>query len=119
MKKEFRCWDKANKRWLSNSWHGNYDDLYFDDINEILKSIEDDQDYTLQQYTGLKDKKSKKIFEGDIVTSTKGENQVNGRIKYNAPAFEIVDDTGKWLEGFCDNIEVIGNIYENKELLKT
>lgn len=72
---------------------------------------------TVGQYTGLTDKNGKKIFEGDIIRS----NSERGYIEYypNDCAFEVVDDHGfYWLISEMSNIEVIGNIHDNPELLK-
>lgn len=81
---------------------------------------------TVGQYTGLTDKKSKKIFEGDIV-SFKRVNALGyttsrvGDVRYynELPIFYIMATTGDawdWVE--CENIEVIGNIHDNPELLE-
>ena len=72
----------------------------------------------LMQYTGLKDKNGVKIFEGDIVEFDGDEI---GVIKYTDGCFEIEADG--FTETFYYNrygyeVEVIGNIYEDKELLK-
>ena len=72
---------------------------------------------TVGQYTGLTDKNGKKIFEGDIIRS----NSERGYIEYypNDCAFEVVDDHGfYWLISEMSNIEVIGNIHDNPELLE-
>ena len=72
---------------------------------------------TVGQFTGLTDKNGKKIFEGDIIRS----NSERGYIEYypNDCAFDVVDDHGfYWLISEMSNIEVIGNIHDNPELLE-
>lgn len=71
---------------------------------------------TLGEYTSIKDKNGKKIFEGDIVLAD------NGHIGY------VVFRNGSFVKGcschnsvntfYGDNETVIGNIYDNPELLK-
>jgi len=71
---------------------------------------------TIGQYTGLKDKNGKKIFEGDIVKSKYGV--FKSKVEWNDSFCGFFpfcnNDTGI----FADECEVIGNIYENKELLE-
>ena len=79
-------------------------------------------DFILMQYTGLKDKNGKEIYEGDIVTSGH-TNVIEGVVTYRAPEFIIKMPRGKMWGAFMLRAdqnqfqEVIGNIYENKELL--
>ena len=67
----------------------------------------------LMQYTGLKDKNGKEIYEGDIVSNNLKEQ---GIVKWKGIGFDWGDDFSKG-KGDTDEIEVIGNIYENPELL--
>jgi uncharacterized phage protein (TIGR01671 family) len=77
----------------------------------------------LMQYTGLKDKNNKEIYEGDMVFYEDHEwevrlvydrwDMVNGDKTVRDDDF--ADDPGWTSWGFC---EIIGNIYENPELLK-
>ncbi|KMO86411.1 hypothetical protein AB840_08055 [Megasphaera cerevisiae DSM 20462] len=88
----------------------------------------------LMQYVGLKDSNGKEIYEGDIVKCT-GDEWPNGmnviyEVIYGAdndyPAFDLIDEYGNNIyiaNGILHfkskgTIEVVGNRYENPELLK-
>ena len=78
---------------------------------------------TVGQYTGMLDKNGIKIFEGDIVDfSDRSDGDGYGVVRYdeNETEFEFESDNicrslGSY---YPKNIEVIGNIYDNPELLK-
>lgn len=76
---------------------------------------------TIGQFTGLTDKNDKKIFEGDIV---KGKDnlekslEVYGYIDHKYGSFVIVGDFMTHYRWLDYEVEVIGNIYDNPELLE-
>lgn len=74
--------------------------------------------YVVMQYTGLKDKNGKEIYEGDICFAESKEYPRNKQVIWNEELarFEFDYPLGKSLLS-TDSIEVIGNIYENPELL--
>lgn len=77
------------------------------------------EEVELMQYTGLKDKNGKEIYEGDIVKADFFEKQVVGKISYGMGCFCITNSGVSDNQLFIfNNYEVIGNIYENPELLK-
>lgn len=88
------------------------------------------QGYHVMQYTGLKNKNGKEIYEGDIL----GRYTPTGKLKdwwivvwTEEPAAFYADEQPGWdgtVHGFdipenWEKLDVIGNIYENPELLKT
>lgn len=99
---------------------------HFDRDNYSLDAVEVDPQ-TVGEYTGLKDENGKEIYEGDILSS---EYPVKGKrnchpVVWGSGRWEvdhIVNDCCRaWrgdLNGHHASEEVIGNIYENPELLK-
>lgn len=136
---EFRAWLRNEKRMV------NIQDLILNGtgvvgFQESNKNPITDGGYhfimfELMQYTGLKDKNGKKIFEGDIVRTyrlnadkyledrTREYDEFIGVITWNEVYLEyyIQKNSNEYedvLKPFELHYEVIGNIYENKELLE-
>ena len=85
----------------------------------------EDKELIIMQYTGLKDKNGAEIYEGDILTRNNKVGIINVEVRFNddRASFELHKRYYNINYDFdCDNIldfdlKVIGNIYENKEIL--
>ena len=95
-------------------------DLCFYPHCEINEWIEIDPK-TLCQFTGMIDKNGKRIWENDIVSGYFNHKKITGFIKYGSNAVYYIEREGSYgihLDNSEDWLEVIGNIFDNPELLK-
>lgn len=132
---KFRAWNKYTNTMIRNILVG--------DRCIIAKRVDEDGDicfteietyndaridYIPLQYTGLKDKNGVEIYEGDIVKTSRYNNTLDGILGIaifirgsfclRCPEFESNQHVNLCEFGIVGNhLEVIGNIYENKELL--
>jgi uncharacterized phage protein (TIGR01671 family) len=112
---KFRAWDKDAKTMIYYDYIHPISIMFNGIINYGGKDMTDD--FELTQYTGLKDKNGKEIYEGDILLDTDTQNI--REIIYNAPSFVLKDDNEYFYWTFhANDYIVIGNIFENPELLK-
>ena len=124
---KYRAWDKHGQKMFANDeliiWNGN---VYANDSKKLtcnnLKGWSIDDEY-LMQSTGLVDKNGKEVFVGDIIKCTRGclhevyiEKEYGGTYFGEMPAVYLKD----LREGYAwtEHEEIVGNIYENPELLE-
>lgn len=138
MKREikFRAWNKENECYLydiqraydtlsgcvkdENGENAGYDE-------ECFAGFLDNDRYVVEQYTGLKDKNGREIYEGDIIVThpkMKYEIPKIGVVQYGdcRPMFQYKSGDGEeysiWSNNVYRTYEVIGNIFEDPELLE-
>ena len=126
MRPEFRAWTEEGKAMYYGVYPFkdgtlllSYDGIAFDEVPA--------SDFILMQSTGLLDKNGNEIFEGDIVKYEAGCNTVTEEVVYdkNLAGFGVKDADANIIFTFGElaeeiglsSLEVVGNIYENPELL--
>ena len=124
---KFRAWDGVKMRFPSrNLYIENYDGCpqwqFGDDITPM-------NEWIVMQYTGLEDKNGKEIYEGDIVcvpdyqydpTNKNAPNELH-IVKYADGCYRLGDnflDSDYLNEYSREDTEVIGNVWENPDLIK-
>mgnify|MGYP000982817700 CR=1 FL=1 len=119
---KFRVWDK--KLQISGTVSNidfEYEEVtFYIDDEEELETCQPFEDVVLMQSTGLKDKNGVEIFEGDIVSRFK--NTVEEVVWNSRKGWWAIQTRGEIgltvLAQFIEVVEIIGNIYENKELIE-
>lgn len=116
---KFRAWDTKYKRMVKAFWIGSLAGQIAVVTHQTSMTAEiqlqEFENYILMQFTGLKDKNGKEIYEGDIVEyKTHSSDELHtAEIKYLDGAFCIKKVGQLPLWNFTD-LEVIGNIHEEK-----
>ncbi len=124
---KYKAWDRINGDWIrlyrvSFALDGSA--LAVHDIDGEMYGL---HQVDLVQYTGLKDKNGTEIYEGDVLAPMSNDEEPvfrgNWEVIFKDGAFfgqGIDDEIQTWLPYWWPDseIEVIGNIYENGDLLK-
>ncbi|EAC1778832.1 hypothetical protein KXO51_001330 [Campylobacter coli] len=139
---DFRIWDNTEKRYLNEIELHKYDKspveagttfTETDRINEV-EFVKNKNDLEIELFTGYYDYKGNKIYIGDIIECLVSTNEKNSEIFYEIICFDmelglcskLSNGDGGYLFDLrrhknnktIEDVYVVGNIHENKELLK-
>jgi uncharacterized phage protein (TIGR01671 family) len=128
---KFRIWDKKTNQFVAGyEDRCDYDEFYADPPGIFfagLRRVQADEDYTLQQFTGLLDAGEREIYEGDIITFSRlfeRERKIKELVSYvkfqDAKfGFDLIGFNDMFYDLSDENCpRVIGNVFENSGLLK-
>lgn len=115
---KFRAWDASEKEMVC------WPSLYNDPDDWFISLLEGNEpDDVLMQFTGLADKNGKEIYEGDVLSMDSWEPK-NVQVRFIEGAFCLANGKGEYIGDIhyinhADRPQstVIGNIYQNPELL--
>jgi uncharacterized phage protein (TIGR01671 family) len=117
---KFRAWDKLAKQFTypDKGYQGHYV-LTLNGQFQNLQNGSGGDEYVVQQYTGLNDYESNNIYEGDIVRYELDGIVYTQTVGWGNNGWEMIDTRlySTPLITNLPNFEVVGNIFENSELL--
>ena len=108
---KFKIWDKKNKRWYIQ--YPNCNNLFNVYKDGTLGRKSEDDDYIFVEYTGLKNRDGKEIWEVDILIHYTRKKEV-----YFAGGCFCVEGEPLETWGYVDTRKIIGNVFENPELME-
>lgn len=117
---KFRAWDKETKTMNGMA------EIYRN-RNQEIELRPRDENIILMQSTGLLDKNGKEIFEGDILAVETDDETLNVNVfwdeehalfMFESKQYNEKEALAELLEDYSYPFEIIGNIYENPELLE-
>ena len=120
---KYRLWCKDKNEWEKDSWvilpNGN---LMWVEYGNLVGGVYM-KNHVLVKSTGFKDIEGKEIYEGDIIRywDNFDERYKLAIIKFDKGSFIMTNDRINWDIGVTnkdDKIKIVGNIYENKDLIK-
>jgi len=117
---KFRAWSVTDNRY-SKPFGLDFSVLNYtdDDGLDVIKSKSLSNE-VVQQFTGIKDRKGNDIYEGDIVKGIDASNENFTCIVNNVyGSFRIGEHNEALLYNLSHKLDVVGNVYENKDLITT
>ncbi len=133
---KFRIWCHDNKKFITDTY-----EVFCPEINEVFKVFQESKRTVIQQFIGLNDKNGKPIYEGDLVNFTiPGITHGPEREDLTSQEVHWAQEEGSWAFGWWESVaypgefgyytlggdridaktlEIVGNIFENPELVTT
>lgn len=130
---KFRAWEKSTNSMVYDVQNVSKKRIIGESACESFQEVVDSWEYETMQYTGLKDKNVKEIYEGDIIefnnndyARTAGhldDEIIIAKVEYHCGHYGLKEANGQLHDLYVslvndEEAEIIGNVYEDENLLK-